>query len=128
MVHIRRLREKIEDDPSHPAVPGDGAGAGLPVGEGESAMRVREFFKLSLLVVLAAVLIVGIALAGLLAFIGVTAHKQQTWNLSIGEISEALVEDESAPGEYHFSMQQVLDEDPAVGDADRSGRRDSVGI
>ena len=41
-------------------------------------MRVREFFKLSLLVVLAAVLIVGIALAGLLAFIGVTAHKQQT--------------------------------------------------
>ena len=74
-------------------------------------MRVREFFKLSLLVVLAAVLIVGIALAGLLAFIGVTAQKQQTWNLSIGEISEALVEDESAPGEYHFSMQQVLDED-----------------
>ena len=47
-------------------------------------MRGREFFKLSLLVVLAAVLIVGIALAGLLAFIGVTAHKQQTWNLSIG--------------------------------------------
>ena len=41
-------------------------------------MRVREFFKLSLLVVLAAVLIVGIALAGLLAFIGVTAQKQQT--------------------------------------------------
>lgn len=39
-------------------------------------MRVREFFKLSLLVVLAAVLIVGIALAGLLAFIGVTAQKQ----------------------------------------------------
>ena len=74
-------------------------------------MRVREFFKLSLLVVLAAVLIVGIALAGLLAFIGVTAHKQQTWNLSIGEISEALVEDETAPGEYRFSMQQVLDED-----------------
>ena len=74
-------------------------------------MRVREFFKLSLLVVLAAVMIVGIALAGLLAFIGVTAQKQQTWNLSIGEISEALVEDESAPGEYHFSMQQVLDED-----------------
>lgn len=74
-------------------------------------MRVREFFKLSLLVVLAAVLIVGIALAGLLAFIGVTAQKQQTWNLSIGEISEALVEDETAPGEYHFSMQQVLDED-----------------
>ena len=59
-------------------------------------MRVREFFKLSLLVVLAAVLIVGIALAGLLAFIGVTAHKQQTWNLSIGEISEALVEDDTA--------------------------------
>ena len=66
---------------------------------------------LSLLVVLAAVLIVGIALAGLLAFIGVTAQKQQTWNLSISEISEALVEDESAPGKYHFSMQQVLDED-----------------
>lgn len=74
-------------------------------------MRVREFFKLSLLVVLAAVLIVAISAAGLLAFILVTARWEQSWNAPVSKISEALIADESAPGEYRFSMQQLLDKE-----------------
>ena len=71
-------------------------------------MRVREFFKLSLLVVLAAVLIVVISAAGLLAFILVTARWEQSWNAPVSEISEALTTDEDVPGGYRFSMQQLL--------------------
>ena len=71
-------------------------------------MRVREFLKLSLLVVLAAVLIVVISAAGLLAVILVTARWEQSWNAPVNEISEALIADESAPGEYRFSMQQLM--------------------
>ena len=74
MVHIRRLREKLEEDPSHPrfllTVRGWATGS-----NGGYTMKLSSWMKGAMLVTVSALLIFVIMMLGGLAF---------TWNISEG--------------------------------------------
>ena len=73
-VHIRRLREKIEDDPSSPRTPGDGVGRRLPVRAMRGTLR-------------AVALVVLVAAAGGLAALAVGAADGDV----VGDLAHLLV-------------------------------------
>ena len=104
MVHIRRLREKIEADPS-----ADGAGPGLPPEPGgNEEMSLRSIFKGAMLVTAAAALVSFITLAGILAFIFYHSDGGRSWDIPVSRISSTLTWDGT---EYEFSGDELLGDD-----------------
>ena len=53
-------------------------------------MNIRKIYQAALLILLSALLIVGITVAGMFSFIWITSHEKQSWNVSMEQISSVL--------------------------------------
>ena len=66
----------------------DSAGIGVSLGKGKGGdrMNIRKIYQAALLILLSALLIVGITVAGMFSFIWITSHEKQSWSVSMEQI------------------------------------------